>query len=332
MSTKAKIAINGFGRIGRLTARNIINNYPELEIVAINDLTSSENLAYLLRNDSTFRDFKKDITVENNNIVIDGKTIKVFSEKDPSNLPWKDLGIDTVLECTGFFRDEEKAGLHLKAGANKVIISAPAKGTGVPTVVLGVNSPDKEAKIISNASCTTNCVAPAFKVLNDMFGIKQAFGITVHAYTASQTLQDGPSKKSFRDGRAAAVNAIPTSTGAAKAVFEVLPELAGKISLSALRIPVITGSMVYITAKVEKETSVEEVNSEFYKAAQGSLKGILEYSQEELVSSDIIQNSHSSIFDSKLTEVMGDTIKFVVWYDNEWGYSSRLAQLVSEVS
>lgn len=325
-----KIAINGFGRIGRLAARVIMTRFPEMEIVAVNDLTSPENLAYLLQNDSTYRRFSKKVETKDGNLLIDNKEIKVFSEKDPANLPWKDLGVDIVIESTGFFTESEKAMAHINSGAKKVIISAPGKGD-IQTVVLGVNQLDKNAQIVSNASCTTNCIAPALKVLEENFGIKQSFGITAHAYTATQMLQDGPTKKAFRDGRAAGVNAIPATTGAAKAVFEVLPQLKGKVSLSALRIPVITGSMVYVTAQLQNAASVEEINQAFEKASQTDLKNILEYSTEDLVSSDIIQNPHSSIFDSKLTEVVGDTVKFVVWYDNEWGYSNRLAELVNQI-
>ena len=326
-----KIAINGFGRIGRLAARVIMTRFPKIEIVAVNDLTSPENLAYLLQNDSTYRRFAKKIEAKNGNLIIDGnKEIKVFSERDPANLPWKDLGIDIVIESTGFFTDSEKAMAHINSGAKKVVISAPGKGS-VQTVVLGVNQPNKDSNILSNASCTTNCIAPALKVLEENFGIVQAFGITAHAYTATQMLQDGPTKKDFRDGRAAGVNAIPASTGAAKAVFEVMPELKGKVSLSALRIPVITGSMVYVTAQLQKNATVQEFNQAFEKASKNNLLNILEYSNEELVSSDIIQNPHSCIFDSKLTEVLGNTVKFVVWYDNEWGYSNRIAELVNQL-
>jgi glyceraldehyde 3-phosphate dehydrogenase len=328
-----KIAINGFGRIGRLAARIILSKYPnELELVAVNDLTTPENLAYLFEFDSTYRRFEKPVSVKDGNLVIGNSDIKVLAQRYPSLLPWKDLGIDVVIESTGFFTESEKATMHLTAGSKKVVISAPAKDKDVPTVVLGVNEPDMEAKILSNASCTTNCIAPALKVLEDNFGIKQAFGITTHAYTATQMLQDGPSKKDFRDGRAAAVNSIPSSTGAAKAVFEVLPSLSGKLSLSALRVPTITGSMVYTTAQLNKNATVEEINLAFKKASENELKGILEYSTDYLVSGDIIQNPHSSIFDSRLTEVMGNTVKFVVWYDNEWGYANRLVELVRKIS
>lgn len=324
-----KIAINGFGRIGRLTTRNLITRFPETEIVAINDLTSADNLAYLFEYDSTYRKFPEKVSVENDYIKIGERKIKVFSERDPEQLPWKDLNIDVVIESTGIFTTQEGANKHLIAGAKKVAISAPAKSEGVDTVVLGVNQVNNNSPIISNASCTTNCVAPIFKVINDNFTIKQAFGITTHAYTASQVLQDSPSKKDFRDGRAAAINAIPSTTGAAKAVFQVIPELKGKVSLSALRIPTITGSMVYITAELETiPISSDEFNSKIKEATEGYLKGIIEYSKDDLVSSDVIGNSHSCIFDSKLTEILGSAIKFVVWYDNEWGYSNRLAELV----
>lgn len=332
MSTK--IAINGFGRIGRLTARVLLKKFPELDLVAINDLTDSQNLAYLFVNDTTYGKFPAKVTTENNKIVIETEKKKqevlVFSEKDPSNLPWKNLGIDAVIESTGFFTEKEKAALHLEAGAKKVILSAPGKG-GVPTVVLGVNQATFTDKIISNASCTTNCIAPALKVLNDNFKVIQAFGITAHAYTATQPIQDGPSRKAFRDGRAGAANLIPSSTGAAKAVFEVLPELKNKIHLSALRVPVITGSMVYLTLTVEKNTTKEEINQAFLDASKHEMLNILEYSTSPLVSSDIIESPFSCIFDSELTEVVGNQVKIVVWYDNEWGYSNRLAELVSMV-
>lgn len=331
--SKKRIAINGFGRIGRLTARNIANNYPNIEIVAVNDLTDSQNLAYLFKYDTAYHQFKGEVGV-NSEGYIEIKNehglqkIQVFSQKDPLTLPWKDLNIDVVIESTGFFTEKDKAGLHLEAGAKKVLISAPSKGD-VPTIVLGVNKPTGNETIISNASCTTNCIAPALKVLQDQFGIKQAFGITAHSYTASQVLEDGPSKKAWRDGRAAAQNLIPSSTGAAKAVFEVIPELKGKLNLSALRVPTITGSMVYMTLELEKLTTVDSINSKFKEASETYLKGILECTTEQIVSSDIIGNPNSCIFDSSLTELMGQTAKIVVWYDNEWGYSNRLAELAN---
>jgi glyceraldehyde 3-phosphate dehydrogenase len=338
MTTK-RIAINGFGRIGRLTARIILEKYPDLEIVAINDITSVENLAYLLEFDSTYRRFSKSVTVENGNLKIEDKTIKVFSKMDPSKLPWNDLQIDIVLECTGHFLTRELADLHIQAGAKKVLLSAPAKSDDIPTLVFGANLDDENIRkyqgesIISNASCTTNCIAPVLKVLIDTFEIEKVFGLTNHAYTATQPLQDGPTKKDFRDGRAGAVNLIPSKTGAAKAVELVLPNLKGRVSLSSLRVPVQTGSMVYIVAELKGEIQLTApaLNNIFEKASQTTLQNILEYSTSDLVSSDIIGNSHSIIFDSQLTEVLGNTIKLICWYDNEYGYSSRFAELTEPV-
>jgi glyceraldehyde 3-phosphate dehydrogenase len=336
MTTK-RIAINGFGRIGRLTARIILEKYPDLEIVAINDIASVENLAYLFEFDSTYRRFSKSVTVENGELKIEDKTIKVYAEMDPLKLPWKDLEIDIVLECTGHFLTRELADLHIKAGAKKVLLSAPAKSDDIPTLVFGANL-DKEnieqyrdENILSNASCTTNCIAPVLKVLSDNFEIEKVFGLTNHAYTATQPLQDGPTKKDFRDGRAGAINLIPSKTGAAKAVEIVLPELKNRVSLSSLRVPVQTGSMVYIVTELKGELGLTAptLNTLFEAASKSNLEGILEYSEADLVSSDIIGNSHSIIFDSQLTEVLGNTIKLICWYDNEYGYSSRFAQLAN---
>jgi glyceraldehyde 3-phosphate dehydrogenase len=342
--TKIKVAINGFGRIGRLTTRNLLKKFnDQVEIVALNDLTSSKNLAYLFKYDSTYGKYEGEVNYEENAIIIDNNLIKVYAEKDPSMLPWGELGVDVVLECTGRFLSQETASLHLNAGAKKVILSAPAKDSTILTVVQGVNVPSlfsqtgeyihqnefQSAKIISNASCTTNCVAPILKVIEKEFGIVNANALTVHAYTATQMLQDAPSPKDFRDGRAAAQNMIPSKTGAAKAAALVVPSIAGKVNLSALRVPIITGSNVFISFNLEKATSVEELNSIVKKYANSELKGILEYSEDDLVSTDIIQNSHSTIFDSKMTEMISDkSVKLVVWYDNEWGYSSRLAELL----
>ena len=331
-----KIAINGFGRIGRLTTRILTNSFPEIEIVAVNDLTSPENLAYLLKYDTTYRKFNFDVRAQDGNIIIStdkgDKVIKVLSERDPANLPWKDLGVDTVIESTGFFTKTEDASKHLTAGARRVVLSAPAKSSDIPTVVLGVNNFSPDDKIISNASCTTNCVAPILKVLTQNFQVENIFAVTNHAYTATQPLQDGPTKKDFRDGRAGAVNAIPSSTGAAKAVELVLPSLKGKLSLSSLRIPVITGSSVYVVAQLkDANITVDGFNAMVKEASQTYLKGILEYTDEAIVSSDIIANPHSSIFDSKLTQVLGNTVNFVVWYDNEWGYSNRLAEVAAGI-
>jgi glyceraldehyde 3-phosphate dehydrogenase len=334
-----KIAINGFGRIGRLAARQILTRFSdELEIVGVNDITSPENLAYLFEKDTTYRKFDYPIKTQDGDIIVSmpngEKRIKVCAIKDPSQLPWKDLGVDLVIESTGLFRSPSQAGMHLSAGAGKVIISAPGKkdedGTGTQTVVLGCNIPEKDAKIVNNGSCTTNCITPALKILQDKFGIEKAFGVTVHAYTATQPLQDGPTKKNFRDGRAGGANTIPSETGAAVAVVEILPELNGKLSLSSLRVPVITGSMVYCTAQLKNTSGLtkEVVNQAFEEASMGAMKGILEVdSSNGLVSSDIIGNPHSSIIDASLTEVIGDAVNFTAWYDNEWGYTSRLVEL-----
>jgi glyceraldehyde 3-phosphate dehydrogenase len=332
------IAINGFGRIGRLATRIILNSFPDINIVAVNDLTSAENLAYLLQHDTTYRNFNHKVTVNGEFLEIqktDGSTqkIKVLSQKDPAQLPWKDLNIDVVLECTGFFLTKELAGLHITAGAKNVILSAPAKDD-IATMVLGVNDADvltKNLNIISNASCTTNCISPALKVLSDSFGIEQVWSLTSHAMTATQVLQDGPSKKDFRDGRAASQNQIPSSSGASKAVELVLPKLKGKVHVMSLRVPVLTGSLVYATVQLSNEATVEQINTAFETASIGSLQGVLEYSTEDLVSGDIIQNPHSCVVDSKLTEVSGTTAKIVLWYDNEWGYANRLVEVVDRV-
>jgi len=334
-SKKIKVAINGFGRIGRLTARNLLERFSQqVQIVAVNDLTDTQNLAYLFKYDSVYRQFSPKIEAQNDFINIEnhGK-IQVFSEKDPKNLPWSELGIDVVIESTGLFLTSESAKLHIDAGAKKVVLSAPAKSKDIPTVVMGVNSEiisQTSSKIISNASCTTNCMAPAMRVLDQIASIQNVFGITVHAYTATQNLQDAPNRKSLRSGRAAAINAIPASTGAAKAVELVLPQLKGKLNLSALRIPVITGSMVYLTSNVQHSVDVDTINQAFVKASEGELKGILSYTQQEIVSGDIVMDSHSCIFDASLTEVQDQMVKIVAWYDNEWGYSSRLSELVVE--
>jgi glyceraldehyde 3-phosphate dehydrogenase len=334
-SKKMKVAINGFGRIGRLTARNLLERFSQqVQIVAVNDLTDTQNLAYLFKYDSVYRQFSPKIEAQNDFINIEnhGK-IQVFSEKDPKNLPWSELGIDVVIESTGLFLTSESAKLHIDAGAKKVVLSAPAKSKDIPTVVMGVNSEiisQTSSKIISNASCTTNCMAPVMRVLDQIASIQNVFGITVHAYTATQNLQDAPNRKSLRSGRAAAINAIPASTGAAKAVELVLPQLKGKLNLSALRIPVITGSMVYLTSNVQRSVDVDTINQAFVKASEGELKGILSYTQQEIVSGDIVMDSHSCIFDASLTEVQDQMVKIVAWYDNEWGYSSRLSELVVE--
>ncbi len=330
-----KIAINGFGRIGRLFSRIILDNFSEdMEIVAVNDLTSAENLAYLLQNDTTYRRFNQKVSVNSGNLIVEkeGKTkiIKVFSEKDPQNLPWNELNIDVVIESTGIFTTSELANKHLQAGSKRVIISAPAKSDDIPTIVLGVN-PIPTDKIISNASCTTNCISPALKVFLDNFNVNNVNALTVHAFTATQVLQDGPSKKAFRDGRSAFYNIIPSTSGAAKAVELTLPQIKGKITVSAVRVPIITGSMTNLVINLDKHISKEEINQKLKEASDTYLKNILEYSTEDLVSTDIIGNSHSSIVDSNLTEVLDNTVKIVLWYDNEWGYATRLVELCNKI-
>lgn len=327
-----KVGINGFGRIGRLVFR-ILENNPQVEIVKINDLTDNETLAHLLKFDSVHGKFKGTVTADEGSITVNGNRILASAERNPENLGWGDLGVDVVIESTGVFRTREKAGLHLKAGAKKVIISAPAAGAVDATVVLGVNdeilTPDMQ--IISNASCTTNCLAPMAKVLDENFGIISGFMTTIHAYTADQNLQDAP-HKDLRRARAAAVNIVPTTTGAASAVGLVLPQLVGKLDGIAARVPVPDGSLTDLTVKLKKPATAEEINAAMKKAAsEGSLKGYLEYSEDHLVSSDIVGNPSSCIFDSQMTSVNGDLAKVVGWYDNEMGYSSRVADLVTRL-
>ncbi|RMD46546.1 MAG: type I glyceraldehyde-3-phosphate dehydrogenase [Aquificota bacterium] len=325
-----KVAINGFGRIGRNFFRACLNN-PDIEIVGINDLTDSYTLAHLLKYDSVHGVLDEyEISSEENAIIVNGNAIQVSAIKDPSQLPWKDLGVDIVIESTGVFRDREGAGKHLQAGAKKVIISAPGKNPDL-TVVLGVNEeqydPEKH-HIVSNASCTTNCLAPIAKILNSEFGIVHGYMVTVHAYTNDQRILDLP-HKDLRRARAAAVNIIPTTTGAAKAVGEVLPELKGKLDGTARRVPVPDGSLVDLTVVVEKETTEEEINAKVKEYALGEMKGILQYTEDPIVSQDIVGNPHSSIFDALSTKVInGKFIHVSSWYDNEWGYSNRLKDLV----
>ncbi|MEL6988487.1 MAG: type I glyceraldehyde-3-phosphate dehydrogenase [Bacteroidota bacterium] len=326
-----KIAINGFGRIGRLTMRRLLE-MRGVEVVAINDLTDNETLAHLFKYDSAQGTFEGGVRATSKSIIIKGKSIKAYSERNPEDLPWADLGVDVVLECTGVFRTKEKAGLHLKAGAKKVIISAPAKSPDVPTIVIGVNekSIKKSAKVLSNASCTTNCLATVAKVVLDNWGVKQGSLTTTHAYTADQRIQDAP-HSDLRRARAAAYNIVPTSTGAASAVSKVLPKLKGKLFAMAIRVPVITGSLIELNVILEKSATVEQLNAAFAKAAKGKLKGILQYTEAPLVSSDIVKNPHSAIFDASLTQIEGKFAKFVAWYDNEAGYSARLADMTKLV-
>ncbi|MCG2621366.1 type I glyceraldehyde-3-phosphate dehydrogenase [Arthrobacter sp. I2-34] len=329
-----RVGINGFGRIGRNFFRAALAQGADLEIVAVNDLTDPETLAHLLKYDSVTGRLGADVQVDGGDLVVGGRPIKVLAERDPGNLPWKALGVDIVIESTGFFTDAAAAEKHLVAGAKKVLISAPAKGEDI-TIVMGVNDhlyDDAAHRIISNASCTTNCLAPLAKVLNDNFGIEHGLMTTVHAYTADQNLQDGP-HKDLRRARAAALNIVPTSTGAAKAIGLVLPELKGKLDGFALRVPVPTGSATDLTVTVSREVTAEEVNA-VYKAAAAvpQWSGILAYTEDPIVSSDIVTDPASSIFDSGLTRAIGNQVKVVSWYDNEWGYSNRLVDLAELVA
>ena len=331
---KVKVGINGFGRIGRNIFRAAHEAGAELEFVAINDLFDATSLAHLLKYDSAYGPFAGEVEARDGAIVVDGTPIRILSERDPGDLPWGDLGVDVVIESTGLFTKRDEASKHLDAGAKKVIISAPATDPDV-TVALGVNfdtdyDPESD-QIISNASCTTNCLAPVAKVIHEAVGIERGLMTTIHAYTADQRLQDMPHKDPRR-ARAAAVNLIPTSTGAAKAVGLVLPELNGKLNGIAVRAPVITGSVVDLTCEVATQTSVEELNAALREAADGPLAGILRYTEEPIVSTDIVKDPHSSIFDAEQTMVMdGNLVKVISWYDNEWGYSNRCVDVAARV-
>ncbi|MFZ2259984.1 MAG: type I glyceraldehyde-3-phosphate dehydrogenase [Luteococcus japonicus] len=323
-----KVGINGFGRIGRNYFRALVAAGADIEVVAVNDLTDNHTLAHLLKYDSILGRFPGEVTYTDDAIVVDGKEIKAFAEKDPANLPWGDLGVDVVIESTGFFTDATKAKAHITAGAKKVIISAPAKNEDI-TIVMGVNDDKYDASahnIISNASCTTNCLAPMAKALNDALGIEKGLMTTIHAYTQDQNLQDAP-HSDLRRARAAALNMVPTTTGAAKAVSLVLPELKGKLDGYAMRVPVATGSATDLTFEASRETTVEEVNAIIKKAAEGAMKGVLVYTEDPIVSKDIETDPASCIFDSGLTKVMGNMVKVLGWYDNEWGYSNRCVDL-----
>ena len=324
-----RVGINGFGRIGRNFFRAVQASGADIEIVAVNDLTDNASLAHLLKYDSILGRLQGEVTSSETDITVNGKSIKAFAERDPANLKWGDLGVDVVLESTGFFTDATKARVHADNGAKKVIISAPAKNEDV-TVVMGVNHEDYDPAahtIISNASCTTNCLGPMAKVLNDEFGIVKGLMTTIHAYTQDQNLQDGP-HSDLRRARAAALNIVPTSTGAAKAIGLVLPELKGKLDGFALRVPIPTGSATDLTFEAGRETTAEEVNAAIKAAAEGPLKGFLKYTEDPIVSSDIVTDPHSCIFDAGLTKVIGNQVKVVGWYDNEWGYSNRLVDLI----
>ncbi len=328
---KKRIAINGFGRIGRLTFRNLVKD-PNVEVVAINDLTDNHTLAHLLKYDTMHGRFDGTVTADDNSMTVNGVKIVGLAVKNPAELPWAAMNVDVVLECTGIFLDKEKAGLHLQAGAKRVILSAPPKADDVPTFVIGANADQiKDTDtIISNASCTTNCLVPMILTLDRAFGVEQFFMNTIHAYTADQNLQDGP-HRDLRRARAAAQNIVPTSTGAAKAVVTVLPHLKGKIAAHSLRVPVATGSITDCVCVIKKAATVEEINAAFKAAAESNLKGIMEYNTDEIVSSDIVRNTHSVIFDAPLTQVNGNTCRIVGWYDNEAGYSARLAELCAMV-
>ncbi len=330
-----KIAINGFGRIGRMALRSIYERKLDLQVVAINDLGGSEAGLHLLRYDSAYGEFDLPLQSGLDYLQVGNDVIKFTAEKDPLNLPWRELGVDIVLECTGIFTNQEKASLHLQAGAKRVIISAPAKGEVDATLVMGVNHMDFDPHkhfVISNASCTTNCLAPVVKVLHEKFGIVNGLMNTVHSYTADQNLVDGP-HRDLRRARAAAQSIVPTTTGAAQAVALVIPDLKGKLKGLSLRVPTLTVSLVDFTFQSEKSVTVEEVNQALQAAANSNLKGILAYSEEELVSIDYRQNSHSSIVDAKLTQLAGDKlVKILAWYDNEWGYACRLVDLADYLS
>lgn len=328
---KIRVAINGFGRIGRVYFRNAILN-PRIEIVAINDVTDIETLAHLLKYDSIHRAFPGDIKIEGKDLIVNEKKIKIVSAKDPAQLPWKENNIDIVVECTGLFLDVESAQKHLNAGAKKVIISAPAKDDSIKTLVLGVNDSTlvKEDVIVSNASCTTNCAAPMLKVL-EQFGIEEAYITTVHSYTNDQRIHDAP-HKDLRRARAAAMSIIPTSTGAAKAITKIFPQLEGKIGGCGMRVPVADGSLTDITCVLTKIPTVEQINAAFKEASQTHLKGILQYTEDPIVSVDVIGNAHSVLYDSEFTSVVGNLVKVIGWYDNEWGYSNRLVDLTVKMS
>ncbi|MFA6582833.1 MAG: type I glyceraldehyde-3-phosphate dehydrogenase [Elusimicrobiaceae bacterium] len=329
-----KVGINGFGRIGRLVFRSGYNN-PDIEFVAVNDLTDAKTLAHLLKYDSTFGIFPGEVKAEGEYLIVDGKKIKVVSEKNPESLPWGALGVDIVYESTGRFTTTDKAAMHLKAGAKKVIISAPAKGDGLLTVCMGINETDYQPgkhNIISNASCTTNCLAPVAKVLHESFGIKSGLMTTIHSYTNDQVILDAP-HKDLRRARAAALSMIPTTTGAAAAIGLVIPQLKGKLNGIAIRVPTPNVSLVDLAVNLEKSVTVEEINAAMKKAASGALAKYFEYVDEPLVSKDFNGNPHSSIFDSSLTHVMDGThVKVYSWYDNEWGYSNRVNDLACYIA
>jgi glyceraldehyde 3-phosphate dehydrogenase len=327
-----KVAINGFGRIGRMVTR-VLQNHPSIELVAINDLTDAKTLAHLFKYDSVHGRFNGTVKATADEIIINGKSVKIISEKDPAKLPWKSLNIDIVIESTGRFLTKELAQAHINAGAKKVILSAPPKSDDVPTVVLGINDEiiTGNENIISNASCTTNAAAPLIKVLHDFYHIESAYITTVHSYTGDQSLHDSP-HRDLRRARAGALSIIPTTTGAAKAITKIFPDLDNKIGGCGVRVPVPNGSLIDISLNLKEDTTVEAINQKFKEAAETYLKGILEYTEDPIVSVDIIGNTHSSIFDAQLTSITGHMVKIMGWYDNEAGYSNRLVDLILKVS
>jgi glyceraldehyde 3-phosphate dehydrogenase len=328
-----RVGINGFGRIGRNFFRAVEASGADIEVVAANDLTDNATTAHLLKYDSILGRLPGDVVADEDGVSVDGKSVRIFAERDPGALPWGDLGVDVVVESTGLFTDATKARAHIEGGANKVIISAPAKNEDL-TVVMGVNHDQYDAAahtVISNASCTTNCLAPMAKAIHDEFGIERGLMTTIHAYTQDQNLQDGP-HKDLRRARAAAVNLVPTSTGAAKAIGLVLPDLKGKLDGYAVRVPIPTGSATDLTVNLSREASADEVNAVVKAAAEGTMKGFLRYTEDPIVSSDIVTDPASCIFDAGLTKATGNQVKVVGWYDNEWGYSNRLVDLVTYVA
>ncbi len=330
--SKINVAINGFGRIGRITLRALLQK-PNVNVVAINDLTDNKTLAHLFKYDSVHGRFNGTVEVDDQNIIINGQKIRGLAERSPEKLPWKDLNVDVVLECTGLFLSSDKAIGHINAGAKRVVLSAPAKGDDIKMIVLGGNEDTitAEDKIISNASCTTNCVSPLVKVVDAICGIENGYMMTIHAYTSDQSLQDAP-HNDLRRARAAALSIVPTSTGAAKAIGKIFPHLNGKLDGTSVRVPTPTGSLTDLSLIVKTSKTAAEINAAFKAAAEGPLKGILEYTEDEIVSADIVGNTHSCIFDSKLTFVKGNMVKVFGWYDNEVGYSNRLADLCERLA
>jgi glyceraldehyde 3-phosphate dehydrogenase len=331
---KIKVGINGFGRIGRLVFRAAVQEHPNIEVVGINDLVDVDYMAYMLKYDSVHGIFKGNIAVEDGNLVVNGNTIRVTAEKDPAALRWNEVGAEYIVESTGLFLDKEKAGAHIKAGAKRVVISAPAKDETVPTFVMGVNHEGykSDMEVVSNASCTTNCLAPLAKVLHDKFGIEEGLMTTVHAVTATQKTVDGPSMKDWRGGRGAYQNIIPSSTGAAKAVGLVIPTLKGKLTGMSFRVPVADVSVVDLTARLKTPATYEEIKAEMKRASENELKGIMGYTEDEVVSTDFLGDSRTSIFDAKAGISLSPTfVKLVSWYDNEWGYSNKLVDLIEHM-